>query len=167
MRGAIRHFVRSAPIRATPQEVFDYLDDPERIGTHMSGASLMMAGGSMRQYLDADRGRTVGSVIRMEGRMMGLSLHVEEAITERRPPARKLWETIGPQRMIVIGDYRLGFETEPIAEGTELRVFIDYSLPAGLIGHLLGPFLAPLYARWCVSRITDGTRNHFAAGRRS
>lgn len=167
MRGTIRHFVRSTPVRATPQEVFDYLDDPERIGAHMSGGSLMMAGGGMRYLLDADRGRTVGSVIRMEGRMAGLSLRVEEAITERLPPARKVWETVGPQRMIVIEDYRLGFETQKAAEGTELRVFIDYTVPSGLAGRILGPILAPLYARWCVSRITDGTREHFAVGRRS
>jgi hypothetical protein len=91
------HFATSVLVRATPREVFDYLDDPERIGAHMSGGSLMMAGGSMHYHLDAEAGRRVGSVIRVEGRMLGLAL-------------------------------------------------------------------APLYARWCASRIAVGTRAHFAQG---
>ena len=82
------HFATSVLVRATPREVFDYLDDPERIGAHMSGGSLMMAGGSMHYHLDAEAGRRVGSVIRVEGRMLGLALRVTEVITERVPPVR-------------------------------------------------------------------------------
>ncbi len=156
------HFATSVLVRATPREVFDYLDDPERIGAHMSGGSLMMAGGSMHYHLDAEAGRRVGSVIRVEGRMLDLALRVTEVITERVPPVRKIWKTTGPQRMIVIDTYRLGFETLPVEAGTELRVLIDYTLPERLPGRLLGRALAPLYARWCASRIAVGTRAHFA-----
>ena len=49
--------------------------------------------------------------------MMGLAVHVEEVITERVPPARKIWETVGAQRMIIIQDYRLGFEIASAASG--------------------------------------------------
>lgn len=164
MRRVMMHYATAVPVRATPGEVFDYLDDPRRIGAHMSRGSLMMAGGSMRYLLDADAGRKVGSVIRIEGRMLGVSLRVAEVTTERLPPVRKVWETTGPQRMIVIASYRLGFETRPVAEGTELRVFIHYTLPEALAGRLLGSVLAPLCARWCVSRMTEGTQLHFASG---
>lgn len=159
-------FEHSATIVAPPQDVFDFLDDPERIGAHMSGGSPMMLGGAMRYRLDAGRGREVGSVIRIDGRMLGLALHVEEVITERVPPVRKIWQTAGYQKMIVIQDYRMGFETHPAPGGTELRGFIDYTLPQGVVGGLLGLLAGPLYARWCVTRIVDGTRQHFAARRR-
>ncbi len=153
-------------ILATPQEVFDFLDDPERIGAHMSRESPMMLGGTVEYRLDAARGREVGSVIRIDGRMMGLALHVEEVIAERVPPVRKIWETAGSQKMIVIQDYRMGFEIDPVRGGTELRGFIEYTLPQVGVRRLLGLLAAPLYARWCVVRIVDGTRQHFAARRR-
>ena len=97
-------FEHSATIVAPPQDVFDFLDDPERIGAHMSGGSPMMLGGAMRYRLDEGRGREVGSVIRIDGRMLGLALHVEEVIAERVPPVRKIWQTAGYQKMIVIQD---------------------------------------------------------------
>lgn len=158
----IRHrFDYSAGIAATPQEVFNYLDDPRRIGAHMSEGSLMMLGGTMQYRLDEGRGKEVGSVIRLSGRMMGLAVHVEEVITERVPPARKIWETVGAQRMIIIQDYRLGFEIASTASGTELRGFIDYTLPRGVVGRLLGSLAGPFYARWCVQRMVEGTRHNF------
>ena len=166
MQGKVHRFEHSALISAPAQEVFDFLDDPERIGAHMAVGSPMMAGGSMQYRLDAGRGREVGSVIRIDGRMMGLVLRVKEVILERQPPVRKIWETTGPQRMIVIKDYRLGFSTDPAPGGTELRGFIDYTLPRGVVGRLLGLLAAPVYARWCVMQIVDGARQHFAARRR-
>lgn len=166
MQGRPHRFEHSVTILATPQDVFDFLDDPERIGAHMSRGSPMMPGGAMQYRLDAGGGREVGSVIRVDGRMMGLALHVEEVITERVPPVRKIWETTGPQRMIVIQDYRMGFEIDPAPGGTELRGFIEYALPQGGVRRLLGLLAAPLYARWCVMRIVDGTRQHFAARHR-
>ena len=55
----------------------------------------MMGGGRMQIELDAGRGQTVGSRIRLSGRVFGLTLSVEEIVTERVPPQRKVWETIG------------------------------------------------------------------------
>lgn len=152
----------SAVIPATPQEVFDHLDDPQRLGAHMSGGSPMMLGGTLRYRLDAGRGREVGSVIRLDGRMMGLAIHVEEVITERVPPVRKIWQTVGTPRMIIIQDYRFGFEIVSTPGGTALRGFIDYTLPRGAAGRLLGFLAGPFYARWCVRGMVEGTRNTFS-----
>ena len=116
----------------------------------------------MHYRLDAAGGREVGSVIRLDGRMMGLAVHVKEVITERVPPVRKNWETVGAQRMIIIQDYRLGFEIASSPSGTELRGFIDYSLPQGVVGRLLGFLAGPFYARWCVKRMVEGARQTFA-----
>ena len=165
MYGRIHRFARSVTVDATPDALFDYLDDPGRLGAHMSERSLMMPGGRMHYRLDAAAGKAVGSLIRMEGRMLGMSLRVEEVITERHPPSRKVWETVGPQRMIVIRDYRLGFEIHPVAGVSALQVFIDYTLPETPAGYLLGWLFAPLYARWCVSRIAEGARRAFPARR--
>ena len=155
------HDQSEAIIKASQAEVFDYLDDQTRLSAHMEKRSVMMLGGRMTYEFDAAKGRAVGSVIRMGGSFLGISLFVEEIVTERTSPSRKLWETRGPQRMLVIASYVMGFETRLIGEGTGVRVFIDYKLPQSLPGRWLGLMFAPLYAKWCVSRMVKDVSRHF------
>lgn len=142
-----------ADIAADPAAVFAVLDDHRRLSAHMEKPSLMMAGATMKTELDSLRGQAAGSVIRMKGVMLGVSLHVEEVVTHHMPPFRKIWETRGQPRLLVIGHYRMGFELSPIAVGARLRVWIDYSPPAGFAGRWLGKLLGQLYADWCVTRM--------------
>ncbi|MDP2370566.1 hypothetical protein [Rhodoferax sp.] len=46
----------------------------------------------MATELDEGRGQKVGSRIRLSGRVPGVELSVEEIVTERNPPRRKVWE---------------------------------------------------------------------------
>ena len=122
---------------------------------------MMMLGGRMSYAFDAGEGRAVGSVTRMGGHILGLSLVVVEVVTERTPPAHKTWETRGPQRLLIIDSYVMGFETRDVAGRTSTRVYIDYRLPLSLPGRWLGLLLAGFYARWCVSRMLDDASRHF------
>lgn len=142
-----------ALVPAAPGAVFAVLDDPRRLGRHMEKPSMMMLGGSMRYVLDEKEGRAVGSVIRVEGSVLGLRLSIMEQVIERDPPRRKVWETIEEPRLLVFGSYRLGFEIAPEGAGSRVRVFIDYDLPRSPFGRLLGPLGAHAYARWCVRRM--------------
>lgn len=142
-----------AEIAAEPTAIFAVLDDHRRLSAHMEKPSLMLAGATMKTELDSQRGQAVGSVIRMKGRILGVSLHVEEVVTHYEPPARKSWETRGQPRLLVIGRYRMGFVLSPGAAGTRLRVWIDYSLPSGHVGRWLGKLLGQVYADWCVTRM--------------
>lgn len=161
MRAHTYHHQKEAVIPAPQAEVFAYLDDQTRLAAHMEKRSMMMLGGRMTYEFDASKGRAVGSVIRMGGSFLGLSLFVEEVVTERTPPARKTWETRGPQRLLIIGSYVMGFETGPVGERTKARLFIDYRLPSSLMGRWLGLLFARFYARWCVSRMLDDASQHF------
>jgi hypothetical protein len=147
---------------ATAAAVFALLDDQEALGAHMTKSSAMMAGGRMQYAFDAERGHAVGSVIRMRGKMLGLELSVEEVVAERTPPTRKVLETRGPPKLVVIDGYRLGFEIDPIGARSKLRVFIDYNLPPGPLGFLAG-LPAHFYARWCVSAMAGAAVQHFGS----
>jgi hypothetical protein len=136
-----------------PATVFEILDDPLRLGRHMEKPSPMMLWGSMRYRLDEKGGRDVGSVICADGSVLGLQLSIVERITERVPPWRKVWETLEEPSLLVFGNYRLGFEIAPDDMGSRVRIFVDYDLPQTLLGRLFGPLGAPVYARWCVSRM--------------
>lgn len=143
----------TATLAASPEALFPLLDDPVRLAAHMGRRSAMLAGGVMRTDVDARRGQAVGSVIRMSGRVLGMSLWLEEAVVEREPNARKTWETLGEPRLLVIGRYRMGFDLVPGDHGTQLRVWIDYSLPSAGTARWLGRVFGRLYADWCVRQM--------------
>jgi hypothetical protein len=154
------HFEATIPLNAGPMDVFEYLDDHGRLAAHMERRSLMTMGSRMRIEMDAQRGRAAGSFIRLSGRVVGVRIDLEEAVTERVPPFRKTWATTSPPRLLVVGPYRMGFSIAEAPGGSSLRVFIRYALPR----HEGGRFrtaLARWYARWCVMRMLEDAQSHF------
>jgi hypothetical protein len=123
-----RHYEENVTLPVGAEEIFSYVDDFTKLSSHMNKSSSMMMGGSMETSLDEGRGQAIGSHVRMKGKMMGIELLLEEVVTERQPPHRKAWETIGRQRLLVIDSYRLGFDITQGNKSSELRVFIDYNL---------------------------------------
>jgi hypothetical protein len=83
-------------------------------------------------------------------------------VVEREPPTRKAWDTV-EARLVVIGQYRLGFELEPREEQSVLRVFIDYDWPRGTLARCAAALLAKRYARWCTERMAKDASTHFAS----
>ena len=140
-------------VAASAEALFDYLDDQARLGSHMQKPSMMMLGGRMSYVFDEAQGRAVGSVIRMEGRILGGTLSVEEVVIERQPPHRKVWQTRGRPKLLVIGAYRMGFEISPSGKSSRLLVFIDYDYPSSAAGRIVGAMFGPTYARWCINRM--------------
>lgn len=104
------HEEASAVVTARAEQVFAFVDDHAQFSSHMSQSSWMMAGSHMEIALDPDHGQTVGSRIRLSGRLFGIPLSVAEVVTERTPPHRKVWATTASPRLLVIGHYRMGFE---------------------------------------------------------
>jgi hypothetical protein len=150
-------------VPAAPQALFDFLDDPRRLGSHMEKGSWRTAGSSMAFELDAAQGRRVGSQIRLKGNVLGMSLALEEVVTEHEPPRRKVWRTVGTPRLLVIGAYAMGFDIAAVVNESRLTVFIDYSPPPARAMRAL-PFLGRFYARWCVKRMAEDARRHFERG---
>ncbi|MFZ5683404.1 MAG: SRPBCC family protein [Pseudomonadota bacterium] len=121
----------TALVAASPEVLFDWLDDPARLGAHMTGSSVMMGGGAMSYEFDNDEGRALGSRIKMDGQAFGIDLSLEEVITQREPPSRKSWRTVGQPRLVVLGGYDMGFDIRPVGGGFRLRVWIDMDCPSG------------------------------------
>ena len=159
------HHESTAGVAASIDRVFAYLDDPKALAAHMGESSMMMMGSRMAIDLDADGGRAVGSQIRMHGRIMGIPLSLVEVVTERDVPKRKVWQTTGTPKLVVISHYRMGFELTPSGDVSMLRVFIDYSLPITAPGSWLGRLLGGVYARWCTKQMVDDAARHFDSTR--
>ena len=159
----MHHYETSAMVKAPAERVFVHVDDHARLSSHMSESSWMMGGGRMRIELDEGRGQKIGSRIRLAGRAFGIELAVEEVVTERDPPRRKVWETTGSPRLLVIGRYRMGFELSPRGSDSALRVFIEYALPAQAPARWLGRLFGGYYAGWCTRRMVDDAVKYFAS----
>lgn len=159
-----RHGESNALVSASPERVFAFIDDHERLSSHMSQSSWQMGGGRMKTSLDNGRGQRVGSHIRMSRSVLGLELSLDEVVTERAPPRRKAWETVGSPRLLVIGPYRMGFEVTQAGSGSTLRVFIDYAFPTAWPGRWLGRVFGGYYARWCTQSMVNDAARQFASG---
>ena len=151
----------SAMVRAPADRVFAHVDDHARLSSHMSESSWMLGGGRMEIELDADRGKKVGSRIRLAGRVFGIELSVEEVVTEYNPSRGKVWETRGSPRLLILDRYRMGFEISPLGNDSLLRVFIEYALPAKAPARWLGRLFGVYYAKWCTQRMVDDAVKHF------
>jgi len=156
------HAEYSAVVQAPVEKVFDWLDDQTRLSQHMSKRSWKMGWGKMDTELDGRRGRAVGSHIVLRGRVFGISLYLDEVVTDHDPPRKKVWETVGEPRLLVIGRYRMGFDLVKVGADTKLRVFIDYVLPSKKVARLLGRFFGRPYAKWCVRQMAEDARRSFA-----
>ena len=151
-------------LETTPEKAFAYLDDFKQLSAHMGESSMMMIGSRMTIETDGDAGRAIGSKVRMQGKVLGVSLNLEEVVTERDPPYRKAWHTVA-SNLLVIGQYRLGFQLTRNTFNTEFRVFIDYCLPERGFGKWLGFLLGARYARWCIERMVQDAVKHFSGTR--
>jgi hypothetical protein len=162
LRSYERHYAESVTVDASAEDVFSFADDFSKLSSHMSRSSGMMMGGRMQISFDDDRGQTVGSHVRMTGRMMGFELFLEEVVTDRVPPRHKAWETVGNPTLLVIGNYRLGFDIASRGNSSDLRVLIDYDLPPSPKLRWLGNLLGSIYAKWCVGQMARSARDRFA-----
>ncbi|HEX5832063.1 MAG TPA: hypothetical protein VFY16_13865 [Gemmatimonadaceae bacterium] len=150
------HVESHGRLRAPIDDVFARLDGHARLASHMERPSWRMGWGTMAVHLDAGEGRAVGSRIRLDGRVFGIRLWVDEEVIERVPPTRKVWETVGAPRLLVIGPYRMGLALTAERPGDDevtLSVFIDYALPDRGLPWLLGRLFGRWYARWCTARM--------------
>lgn len=152
----------SADVPVSADKLFTFLDDQRNISSHMEKSSWMMAGSSMSIELDEREGKAIGSVIIMRGAMMGLSLFVKEAVCERNPPTHKAWETVGEQKLVILDQYKMGFDIASKGIASQLTVFIEYTLPRSGGARLLGNLFGNFYARWCTEKMVKDAVHHFS-----
>lgn len=158
------HADYTSAVNAEPQTLFEWLDDPRHLGSHMQQRSWRTLGTRMGYRFDALAGRAVGSRFRLEGDVWGLPIGVDEVVIERRAPSHKIWETVGTPRLVVVGHYRMEFHIAPTAAGSLLTVGIDYRIPPWRPA-MLARVVARWYARWCVRRMAADASDRYEGNR--
>lgn len=155
----MREYRECVDLPVAPDIVFEYADDHTKFSSHMNRSSWMMMGGKMRVTTDSGEGKKVGSHIYLEGSVMGISMYVDEVVTEYDKPRVKIWKTVKTKNLMVIGDYTMKIEITPRPSGSSLCVSIQYELPGKF--RWIGVWGGKWYATWCVQQMLTGVKNHF------
>lgn len=155
------HYSAHVDISVPPDQLFEFLNNPYNLSSHMSKSSLMMMGSKMKIETDLEKGKKLGSEIRLTGKFLGLDIFVRESVVELEKPLKKVWQTQGEQKLIIIEQYQMGFIITPKDKSSHLEVFIDYTLPQSGISSILGKIFGHLYAKWCAEKMTQDAHDHF------
>ena len=118
---------RSIEIAAPPEEVYDLIADPDRLGEWVT----------IHQYVDGKppdelvEGAKMAQCLRLAGR----NFKVKWTVVESDRPNRLVWEGKGPVR----SKAKVVNELEPNGSGTRFSYLNEYSLPGGPLGNMAGP----------------------------
>lgn len=155
-----KHYEESIFIPAPVQAVFDYADNHANYYSHVIKFARI-AGGRMDLQMDERNGQSVGSHIRLSGKVLGKSLSLEEVVTRREPPHTKTWETVGIPNFLIVGQYQYNVQIEPQANGSRLSVSFDFSPPQA--SGWLRLWFSRVYSRLCAREMVKVARDYFYA----
>lgn len=117
----------SIEIAAPPEEVYDLIADPSRLGEWVT----------IHQYVDGDapdelvKGSKMAQCLKLAGR----KFKVKWTVVESDRPNRLVWEGKGPVR----SKAKVVNTLTETAKGTTFSYENEYSLPGGPVGNMAGP----------------------------
>ena len=151
---------RTALINASPEQVFAYVDDIRNLARHMSESpSMPMMGSKLKLEIVTPEPTGVGATYRYTGKMLGLVLDFSETVTTYVAGREKIWRTIGEPKLLIMRGYGMRVLVVPVTPATaNLTISIDYELPASGFWRSAGLLLAPVYSRWCLTSMVDGSK---------
>ena len=126
---------RSIEIAAPPEEVYDLIADPNRLGEWVT----------IHQYVDGNapdelvEGAKMTQCLKLAGR----NFKVKWKVVESDRPNRLVWEGRGPMR----SKAKVVNTLTETGKGTKFSYLNEYSLPGGPLGNMAGPV---------VRRVTGG-----------
>jgi uncharacterized membrane protein len=131
---------RSVEINRRPQDVFAYLDQPERHGEWQPEI--------VSTKVETDGPVTVGTRVKETRRMGGREQDSSYEITEHDPPRKSSFRgtagSVRPEGTVTV---------EPIGDGSSSRVTLDFRL----VGYGLGKLIAPL-ANKQAAKVIEGNQ---------
>lgn len=141
--------------KASPEQVFNQIDDLGVTGMHMTKSSWMMMGSKLNLMYLTDNKKGMGTKYRWTGKMMGLKMDFTVEVTKWIEGKEKTWETIGESKLIIYSWYRMHLAVKETAEGTLAEISIEYERPKGIFFKILSFLLADWYCKWCLKNMLN------------
>jgi hypothetical protein len=125
----MKTLTKKISLNASPERVFEPLDDLGVTGMHMTQSSAMMMGSKLHlQYLTENH-KGIGSKYRWTGKMMGTNMDFTVEVTKWIKGIEKVWETIGEAKMIIYSWYRMQLFLSTVEDKTVAELSITYKKP--------------------------------------
>lgn len=145
-------------IQASPERVFETLDDLGVTGMHMTQSSAMMMGSKLHlQYLTENK-KGLSSKYRWTGKMMGMNMDFTVEVTKWVKGIEKVWETIGEAKMIIYSWYRMNLLVSKNGSKSLAELSITYRKPKGWFAKFISFLFADWYCRWCLKNMLNDTK---------
>jgi len=144
---------RSEHFVATPSQVFKAIDDLGVTGMHMTESSMMMMGSKLELEFLTSNKTGLGSSYRWTGKMMGMPMAFTVVVTIWEDGKEKVWETIGPTKLIIYSWYRMKLVVAREKNETIADLSISYERPNGLFNKVISFLFANIYCRWCLKQM--------------
>ncbi len=140
-------------IRASPEKVFEFMDDVRNMGMHMSRDSRAMMGSHLDLEMLSENTSGPGASYRWKGKVMGMTIDFTMVVTKWIKDIERVWETIGEPKVIVIGKYSMFLKLAPADGSTMTTLGISYEKPKDFFGKVLEFFLGKWYCNWCLNNM--------------
>lgn len=146
---------RTQWFNASPEAVFNCLDDLGVTGMHMESSSLPMMGGKLQlEFLTPNKTGPFTSY-RWRGNVLWWKLDFTVVVTHWVAGRAKTWQTIGRPRLLLYEWFEMHLDVVSSGEGTTAHLFFTYEKPAGVLNQLLCALLGSWYGKWCLNHMLE------------
>jgi len=143
--------------RASPEEVFDCLDDLGITGMHMTESSMPMMGGKMDFEFLTEQKKGLHTKYKWTGKVLWRDMDFTVSVTKWIRGKEKVWETIGITKLIIFSWFRMNLKIRKVPEGSAAHLSISYEKPSGLLNRILCFLLGSWYCKWCITNMLRDT----------
>ena len=127
----------------------------------MSESSMMMMGSKLKLEQRSKNSTGVGAKYSWYGKMMRMTMDLNETVTKWQPPKLKEWETVGEAKIIIMSWYRMWFKISPAENVPIAKISIQYLPPKQWYYKILSFFFANWYCNWCFNNMVNDTKKNF------
>ena len=149
---------KSAIIHATPEKVFIYMDNIANTGMHMTKSSKPMMGSKLELKQLSLNATGLNTKFRWFGKIMGFTMDFTVVVTKWIKDKERVWETIEPAKMIIMGWYQMRLMISPQGGNTKVTLSIAYTKPKNIFFKFIAFLFAPFYSNWCLNNMLKDSK---------
>jgi hypothetical protein len=148
---------RTKHYNASPEDVFDCLDDLGVTGMHMTQSSMPMMGGKMDLKFLSPNKTGPQTKYRWTGKVLWWKLDFTVEVMKWERGKEKVWETIGVAKLVIYSWFRMNLDVWQVSDGSMAQLSISYEKPKGIFNQVLCFLLGDWYCKWCIKNMLRDT----------
>lgn len=149
--------------QASPEDVFDCLDNLSVTGMHMTRSSIPMMGGKLNLEFLSPQKTGLNTLYRWTGKVLWWDMGFTVQVTEWIRGKEKTWKTVGPVRIILYSWFEMRLHVERAMEGSTALLSFTYEKPKGPLNKLLCLLLGDWYGKWCLNHMLADAEKQLGA----